>query len=184
MDTVKFDEVVCIDWYWSERAAEDLEANDWYWNGEIVATGTVCIYKCSDEIIAWSSEQGERKQFYLQTLSALQDNLRDVRKTFSGNTNQSIRIACIGNPDWEDELELGPNDIYGANDGNGEGAEISVKKQKSAIKKNPNRLLCVRRNVYKGNQVDLSEEEIFKDGFWSEFELIDDLERSAFIFEK
>ena len=184
MNTLKFDEVVCIDWYWSDKAAEELEGNDWYWNGEIAPTGTVCIFKTAGELVAWSSVRGERKQFHLQADSPIQENMRDARKNFSGNSAQSTRILCIGNPDWEDELELGSSDVFGESNGNGEGSEISLKKHKGSIKKSPNRLLCVRRNAFKGEQVDLSEEEIFQDDFWSEFEPIDDLERSAFVIEK
>lgn len=184
MNTIKFDEVVCIDWYWSDKAAEELAANDWYWNGEIAATGTICLFKHVDELIAWSAERGEQKQFHLQSGSPIQENIRDGRRNFSGNSTQSARIMCIGNPEWEDELELGPNDLFGESRGNGEGAEISLKKQKASVKKQPNRLLCVRRNVYKGNQVELSEEEILDGDFWSEFEPVDDLERSAFVIEK
>jgi hypothetical protein len=184
MGTVKFDEIVAIEWYRSNSAAEELEANDWYWNGEIQSTGTVCLFKLSNELIAWTSERGERKQVNLQSDHSIQENIKDVRKNFSGNLNQSTQIMCIGNPEWEGELEIGESELFIANDGNGTGSEISLKKQKAAIKKHPNRLICVRRNVYKGDASEFSGNEVSEDLFWDKFEPIDDMERSAFIMEK
>lgn len=184
MGTIKFDEIVSIEWYSSDAAADELEANDWFWNGEIQSSGTVCLFKLSSEIVAWTSERGERKQMNLQSDHSIQENIKDIRKNFSGNITHSTQIMCVGNPDWEDELEIGESDIFNANDGNGEGSEISLKKQKAAIKKYPNRLICVRRNVYKGEASEFTKDEVSNDLFWDKFEPIDEMERSAFIMEK
>jgi hypothetical protein len=181
---VEFDEVIAIEWYSPETSADELDANDWYWNGEIQSTGTVCLFKLSNEIVAWTSERGEQKQMHLQSDHSIQENISDIRKNFSGNITQSTRIMCIGNPEWEDELEIGPSDVFNSNDGNGEGSEISLKKQKSAIKKHPNRLVCVRRNVYKGDANSFSKLEISDGLFWDKYEPIDEMERAAFIIEK
>lgn len=184
MGQVTFDEVVVIDWYQSDSAATDLEANDWLWNGEIESSGSVYLFKLSDELVAWSSRRGTRFQMHLQLTHSIQENIQDVRKNFSGNQNQSVQIMCIGNPEWEDELEIGEKDLFGSNSGDGTGSEISLKKHKAAIKKHPNRLVCVRRNVHKGPPTECGEKEIDEDAFWDTFEPVDSLERSAFVLSK
>jgi hypothetical protein len=184
MNNIRFDEVILIDWYRSDTAATDLEANDWYWNGELEATGTVCLFKLLDELVAWSSRRGDRMQIHRQADHSIQENIRDIRSNFSGNIDHSTQIMCMGNPEWEDELELGDNHIFEANDGDGYGSEISLKEQIYTIKKNPHRLICIHRNVYKGGEINCTEKEITDDIFWDQFEPIDSLERSAFILEK
>ncbi len=85
---------------------------------------------------------------------------------------------------WEDELEYSNSDIFEFTEGDGTGSEISLKTHKTYLKKFPNRLICMTREVFKSTGIELDVNSLENDIYFETFEPIDSLEKSAFCIQK